>query len=407
MPSRADGSRLAAERALRVAALALVAFAVVRVWRPASSAAPVARFAWTTTPGAATRDSVAALRRAGVTVAWQVPGVEPLAMSLARASAPDGSVRIATVGAPMLVLRDAAGAADTLRDATNGAVLLTAEPSGALTASGARSTAIARAPRADSLRGVLVIGRASWETKFATAALEEAGWRVETRVGLAPGATLRDASAGTATLDPRRLAAVVALDSSVLESAQALAAFVRAGGGLVLAGEASALPALRALAPARGGALLANVSLTFDAADPRGSLRRRPLDSLRADAVPLERHGGDVVAAARRDGAGRVVQVAYEDDWRWRMEGGDDAVAQHRAWWTRTVAAAVAPAVPPPFASRNAEGAPLARLVDALGAPSTTVSVASVPRGLPGWLLPLLFVILLAEWGSRRTRGAR
>lgn len=113
-----------------------------------------------------------------------------------------------------------------------------------------------------------------------------------------------------------------------------------------------------------------------------------------------------ITSAARRVGAGRVVQLAYEDTWRWRLQGGDGAVAAHRAWWTRAVAAAVAPPLSAPFTAPGAEGAPMARLVDALGPPSDRPAPAA-PRGLPPWLLPAICMILLVEWGSRRLRGAR
>jgi hypothetical protein len=181
---------------------------------------------------------------------------------------------------------------------------------------------------------------------------------------------------------------------------------VRAGGGLVLAGDASDVPAVRAIAPGRAGARIPGGTLTFDASQPQRSLAARPVESLRADAVVLERRGAAVMSAARREGVGRVVQVAYDETWRWRMQGGDDAVAAHRAWWTRAVAAAVGTPAPAAFTSTNPEGAPLARLVDALGAP-TERPASDAPRGLPGWLLASICVILLVEWGSRRLRGAR
>jgi hypothetical protein len=132
-----------------------------------------------------------------------------------------------------------------------------------------------------------------------------------------------------------------------------------------------------------------------------------PLESLRADAVRLSTRGAETTSAARREGAGRVLQAGFDETWRWRMQGGSDAVAAHRAWWSRMVGSVAAIPLPRADESSSAEGAPLARLVDALG-PATAVAPAeSMPRALPAWLLPALLIVLLVEWGSRRLRGAR
>jgi hypothetical protein len=132
-----------------------------------------------------------------------------------------------------------------------------------------------------------------------------------------------------------------------------------------------------------------------------------PLESLRADAVRLSARGSLVTSAARREGAGRVLQAGYDETWRWRMEGGSDAVAAHRAWWSRMVGSVAAVPLPAAGESSSAEGAPLARLVDALGPATNAPPQESAPRTLPAWLLPLLLVLLLGEWASRRARGAR
>lgn len=417
MHSRVDRWRVAAEWTLRAVALAAVAFALVRAWAAGNDgAAAPARLEWTAMPSPVTRDSLAALRRAGTAVTWRGPALEALAVSATLAPAPDGSVRIAAVGPGDVVLSDASGARDTLRNAAAGAVMLMPAPVGEYVAQLRNTRATVRASSPDSARAILVVGRASWETKFTMAALEEAGWHVQARVAVAPGAEVRQGAAGAAAargasvpsgaLDRHRYAAVVALDSTVDVLGAALARYVREGGGLVLAGDAPDAAVARALAPGRAGTRIASGAVAFDAAQPLRSLAVRPVTSLRADAVVLERRGPLVLAAARREGAGRVVQSAYEELWRWRMQGGDDARSRHRAWWTRTVAAAVSPATADPFTAANPEGAPLARLEDALGPPSVGRAPAA-PRSLPGWLLPLVFAILLVEWGSRRFRGAR
>jgi hypothetical protein len=121
--------------------------------------------------------------------------------------------------------------------------------------------------------------------------------------------------------------------------------------------------------------------------------------------------GARVVAAARREGGGRVMQVAYDETWRWRMQGGDAAMAAHRAWWSRmvaSVAAAPAPVAAPAFGGASAnEGAPLAQLVDALGTASAAPVTNASTGGVRGWLLVVILLLLLGEWGMRRTRGAR
>ncbi|HEY0970737.1 MAG TPA: hypothetical protein VGE02_07165, partial [Gemmatimonadales bacterium] len=145
--------------------------------------------------------------------------------------------------------------------------------------------------------------------------------------------------------------------------------------------------------------------------EPRRGLPLRPV-AVRADAVPLETRGGSVAVAARRVGAGRVVQLGYDETWRWRMAGAEGAPAAHRAWWSGLVAAAA-------YAPRGSDAAavlddaPVARLIAALGAPSAeladgaTEGRGAVERGAPAWIFPLVAIILLAEWASRRLRGAR
>jgi hypothetical protein len=101
-----------------------------------------------------------------------------------------------------------------------------------------------------------------------------------------------------------------------------------------------------------------------------------------------------------------VVQVGYEESWRWRMEGGDDAPAAHRAWWSHLVGSVAANGART-VATGGTEGAPLARLIDALGAAATTAPPFAASGGVSAWILPVTLLLLLIEWGSRRIRGAR
>ena len=146
---------------------------------------------------------------------------------------------------------------------------------------------------------------------------------------------------------------------------------------------------------------------SFDVAEPVSAMPVYPLVDLRADAVPLSTRGSLITGAARREGAGRILQLGFDETWRWRMQGGADAVVKHRAWWSRVVASVAATPLAPIAESPSAEGAPLARFVDALGPPVSGAPGSTSPHQLPGWLFPALLLTLLAEWGSRRWRGAR
>jgi hypothetical protein len=107
-----------------------------------------------------------------------------------------------------------------------------------------------------------------------------------------------------------------------------------------------------------------------------------------------------------------VLQSGYDETWRWRMAGGDGAAAAHREWWSRLVAA-VAYA---PLVSRSSvndlvtDEMPYASLIDALGPPTpldARLTRRTDPMALDRLLFALVVVSLLAEWTSRRFRGAR
>lgn len=144
---------------------------------------------------------------------------------------------------------------------------------------------------------------------------------------------------------------------------------------------------------------------------PRTALAIGPLRGLTSDAVPLERTpNGEIAAAARRVGNGRVLQVGYGDTWRWRMAGTDeDPVSAYREWWA-TMVSSVAYASRTPHAAPDAlEPTPLATLISVLG-PATPMSSTRVsllwldPRWL-AWLFVVAPAALLLEWTSRRLRG--
>ena len=279
-----------------------------------------------------------------------------------------------------------------------------------------------------------MIGRAGWEAKFVVAALEESGWRVDARLRLSDSMNVAQGTAGAPTIATH--AAVVVLDTAVGAQAAIITRFVRSGGGLVLSGEAVRASAFAAIAPARGGRLLAPLHRSLDEGDPLDALALNALTSPRADAIALESRGAvpptSSVAttssptaaagathaiAARREGSGRVIQSGYSDTWRWRMEGGPGSVVAHREWWSRLVALAIPTPGPAthgiatdegsafPMLTAD-EGAPLAALTAALGT-AVDPPARSGPRApvLPLWLGAFVLLVLLAEWALRRTRG--
>ena len=350
---------------------------------------------------------LAALIAAGVPVRWR--GSPPaLGLSAERGREPGAPTRVllaADTGA-VVALSDAAGALDTLRAPGGGASLEAANVVGTVQARRGAYSASVSLPPAGTQREVLVLGRASWESKFVLTALTEAGWRVRARLRAAPGVTVTDPA--VLPMDTARYDVVVALDSSAADLAPAIVRFVGAGGGLVVAGGATSLVALRAIVPARAGARMPGRILLDTDSATRADLPLRPLGSLRADAVPLERQPGGLAVAVRRAGMGRALAVGYDESWRWRMLGGTSGLAAHRAWWSRTVGM-VAPEREAQRREATGDAAPVAALVSALG-PPTASSASLLARdgdALPLALLVLIASALLAELASRRFRGAR
>jgi hypothetical protein len=426
MRSPAERWRVSAERVVRGAALALVAFALWRVLQPAAAGSAVlvesaalerelprliasnataVHVSFSLTPSPSGRDALAALRSAGVAVTWSggTGGTPfaPLAIAVERVPDPSATVRIVTTSNGLVELHDMLSVIDTVQ-AAHGSTVLVGAPSGEVRAIGGASRAAASVAPASSQRPVLVIGRATWESKFTIAALEEAGWSVAARLSVAPGVDVTQGA--VLSLDTAHYSAVVALDSSLGVAGPQLARFVRSGGGLILGREAASAGAVRDLAPAKRADRRTAASMTFDAKQPLRSLAFTPLAALRADAVPLDAHDGVSMVVARREEFGRVAQVGYDELWRWRMQGGEEGPADHRAWWSRLVASVVP--VPMDVSDAIDEGAPVARLFNALGAPTPAPPQRAPGEPLPIWLLPSICALLLAEWGSRRYRGA-
>jgi hypothetical protein len=451
MPSPAERRarrRVALERALRAVAVASLGVALWRWTRPAPAAAAAvpevaeggaigdALARWTRAPAAAghasldalpdpvTRDWLRALAGAGMRVGWSAARAPSLAVSGERAREPGGDVLVRVASPPGLAVAvgDEAGTLDSVRAGRAGAGVALGAAGDTLVARAGGAVARAAGAPAPRLGQVLVLARAGWEGKFVVAALEERGWAVRARLAVAPGVVVEQGAAAVA-LDTATTAAVVALDSASLATSGTgrLAAYVRAGGGLVLAGNAAR--AAGALAVARGGDSVPGVPGALVGEAPRRGLALRPLAGLADGAVVLERRpspsgipatGAPVAAAARRVGAGRVVQLGYADTWRWRLAGDDGAPEAHRRWWSGVVgAAAYAPAAAPADTAGATGGdaldpAPLASAVAALGPPSPAPARAAaggparshVPDAA---LLATALAAVLAEVASRRS----
>ena len=432
MPLPADRVRRIAEGVLRGIALASLALLLWRALEPpaaggielsgasierdlarwTSTAPASAHVRFEATPDARARDWLRALARSGTALQWSsTRPLLPSAIAAEPTPEPYGGTRVrlaSAVGEPVSI-GDAAGPIDSLAAGGN-AELELATIEGSLRARSATSTASTAARDTFTLRPVLVLGSASWESKFTIAALEERGWRVASRLRVAPGVEITQAPLGA--IDTSRYAAVVVIDSVGASLAGGVARYARSGGGVVLAANTARFAALSPIAAGSVGARLAGVAGGVATSTPRNGLGASPLAAVRADAVPLEKRNAAVIVAARRVDAGRVVQSGYDETWRWRMAGGDGAVAAHREWWSRLVSSvAYAPLVRRASAGDVAiDETPLSSLVDAIG-PATTAERAPGAAPDSSRVTQLLFALalgaLLLEWASRRLRGSR
>jgi hypothetical protein len=363
-----------------------------------------------TTPESWQTDWLRALDHSGRALSWS--GSPPaVVMSVEPIVDPDGGVRV-DVAAPngsVVALRDDASAIDSVRVANLGASVVT--PIAVGTIRGQVNGEAFSSPASDSvhLRSVMVVGAAGWEGKYIVSALEERGWPVIARFTIAPNV---DVTQGTIqALDTSRVGALIAIDSTVATLGPAVERFVRSGGGLVLAGPASLAKNVASIVP---GAISQRTRPNVKPADTvrLGSTGFYPV-SLKDDGIALEKRTDGIAVAARRIGAGRVVQVGYDDSWRWRMAGAAGSERAHREWWSRIVAsvsyASVAGGAPLPGspAISNAAAAPVASLTDRLGPPRVLTSDVASPPIDRRWLIAFMMVLLLVEWASRRLRGMR
>jgi hypothetical protein len=357
------------------------------------------------------RDWLRALAAAGSRVTWS--GNLPATMiATSPVASPAGGtrVRVAAPDESNVVVSDDVGVVDTIRVQNSGASVVL--PSASKAASARVGQSLASVSRRDSARlgKVLVIGDAGWESKFVVAALEEDGWKVDAFIRVSPDVDVTQGS--IAAIDTARYSAVIALDGAAAPYAGRIAEFVRSGGGLVLTpGGASidAMSTLRAGAPTR--AATASAAVQAAGSVTLASVPFAPISSQRGDAITLEKRGANNAIAARRVIAGRVLQIGYEDTWRWRMGGAANAVREHRSWWTGLVSrVAYAPRTSSFVETAAEQSAPLAALVSAIGPPVSGEAVADTGRNQShwlGWLFGLMSLALIGEIASRRLRGAR
>src|SRR5438045_3179547 len=293
------------------------------------------------------RALLGALAGSGSAVTW-TGDLMPLMVDAQPIVAPTGGTKVLVAGrrGSPIVVGDEVGLVDTLRPQSLGAAVTLGPASDRITASADGSVATVTQRDSVILRRVLVIGTASWESKFVVAALEEEGWKVDALIRVAPNVDVSQGQA--ASIDTARYSAVIALDAAASPYADRITEFVRNGGGLVLEPSAATLDAFSALragsvarAPSAGDVSQASVPVNL------ASLPLNPITSLRDDAIPLETRGAAVTRAARRVRGGRVLQLGYDETWRWRMAGGDAGLRDHRQWWTRQVSSvAYGPRIP-------------------------------------------------------------
>ena len=361
-------------------------------------------------PSSLERAWLAALAGAGSSVMWS-GDLPPVMIDAQPLASPAGGTKVfvATPSGSSIVLADDIGVIDTARAENAGAALSHNSVAGKITAR--VNGSVASTVQRDSvvLHKILVIGAAGWESKFVVAALEEGGWKVDAFIRVAPGTDVTQGSA--AVIDTSRYSAVIALDGAALPYATRIIEFAQTGGGVVLAPPAASLGAM---GPLRAGSIGRPTSearaIRAGGSVSLATLAITPVTSLRSDALPLEKRAGSVTIAARRIGAGRALQLGYDETWRWRMSGGEGAVRDHRAWWTGLVSrVAYPPRVAIGTTATSTDDAPMIGLFAAIG-PGTPASAMSNLSGkrsdLMAWLFVLLALGLMGEVASRRLRGS-
>ncbi|HEY9428227.1 MAG TPA: hypothetical protein VIR34_13810 [Gemmatimonadaceae bacterium] len=358
-------------------------------------------------PSGVERDWLAALPAAGTQVMWSGPSLAPTAIAVEPRADPAGGANV-SVAAPesaTVVLSDTLGVLDSARATAAGVHAVVPKPRA--TTDAVVGPVVARAALRDSLHlgRLLVIGSASWETKFAVVALEERGWKVDAHIVVSPKGDVRQGE--IAAIDTARYSAVLAVDSTAGRYGERIARFVQQGGGLVLWAPATQARSLARIAPGAAGKLIEDEGEAPSDSAPRLALGLAPVERLTGDAIVVERRGTHVSIAARRAGLGRVIETGYTSSWRWRMAGGDDAPERHREWLAGLVAS-VAYTGRTNVAAPPTDAAPLASLIDRLGPAAPEWKEAGLDHEIVArWVFGVLCAALLVEWASRRIRGVK
>jgi hypothetical protein len=359
-------------------------------------------------PSKIERAWLSALAGAGSSVTWS--GDLPSVMVDAqRVASPTGGTKL-LVAAPSgssVVMSDEVGVIDTLQTHDAGASVTLNSVADRLSARTKNSIASTVVRDSLVLHKILVIAGAGWESKFVLAALEEEGWKVDALIRVAPGV---DVTQGSTAIDTSRYSAVVSLDAGASPYANRIVEFARNGGGVILGPGAASLDGMAPLrAAAVGPSTSENRGVQSGAVVSLATLPLAPIASLRSDATPFEKRGAAVAIAAERTGPGRVLQIGYEDTWRWRMSGGDGAVRDHRLWWTRLVSSvAYAPRIPRITSTMSTDEAPVIGLVASIGPGTPAEGMARLsarPSDWMIWLFVFLALGLITEVASRRVRG--
>jgi len=367
-------------------------------------------------PDARARAMLRAVRGSGHALRISAPTAPAaVAVSAEREWRASGGTRLQIVSSDSSrqVVADAAGLIDSIAIDSAGLLTRAGPLQGELQVGRAAAPPLVSSAPAEAR--VLVLAAATWESRFLIAALEEAGWPVDAAVSVSPRVTITQ---GASQFPSRaRHAIVVLLPGAPASAIAALPAFVRSGGGLVIVGEAARAGGLSSLRAGAAGATLSGEAGAEASDEPRHGLDLVPITTLADGSVPLESRDGRVAVAARRLGAGRVIQVGYDNSWLWRMGGNDESPVAHRRWWSSLLSGIVPQRAPVSVVASTAEhdtldAAPLAALARDLGLPAIRITAADpspttslVASFDPRWLLTVALLTLVASWTLRRWRG--
>lgn len=361
-----------------------------------------------TLPTSTELDWLAAIGGAGTSVTWGTNTLVPTSVVTEPMADPKGGVyaRVAVSKPSIVVISDLVGPLDSATSPSVGIQFVV--PSFPLSVTASVRGQAAYSPVRDSLllRRLLVLGAATWESKFVVAALEEQGWKVDAEFRLSPKTDVTQGSIGS--IDTAHYAGVIVMDPSATRYANRIIPYVRRGGGLLLTDRAALTPAFASVRAGRNGPLRAERELRPADPAPLRALALAPIVDLKDDAIALQYRDALPTVVARRVGLGRVVQIGYRDVWRWRMGGGNGALTAHREWWASLVTAiAYRPAKE--RAITRADESPYASIVKKIGpsSPMLTVDGGKEPFPIAVLAFTVFAIASVVEWTSRRLRGSK